>query len=303
MKKISWDDVQQLETDELIFLPNDKHGISYNIFPTTGNDHCRPGDAYGRRSNSFPGQTMVDRLSDTIDSGLYLTQRWKPKAKKRALCGGGSVGAEAQGVAAGLNTKRVLGQYEIISSDISEEFTSHAKTFRLPKGMLINRPASMLKSFHEAYDDPRWIEPVEAIKRSIKISEPQDIQQLNDPKGFDIIFLFYVLGHLTPKKQNLILQNLLLQCHGMICFSIHRINGKYPEGVGNTWRRLEGLFSECGYRFVDPKSRKLLFEGGELDFSSFSYNTYWTLDKGNVPIPDLQDGCIAIHPDLAAQMT
>ena len=232
------------------------------------------------RKRIITGQTRLYRYPKLFNAALNCIEKARPEKHKRILSAASSIGAEAVSLASQLKDRKSLKEFSIECLDINEAYVRHAKTMQFPKAMLYERDEWLRNAFQESSNPPNasiaWVEPVNEIKESIHIHDPQDLSAFNGDK-FDLIFVMTVFFHLTKDQQQSVLENMILHSNGLICMDIHSPvqsrGGADPmmETLEVTRERFERALQEAGFLFADPESQIIKpYSGGLQRANQFS---------------------------------
>jgi len=236
------------------------------------------------------GQTRFNRYPTLFSEAVICLQSTRPDRPKRILSAPSSIGAEATSLAVYINNMGLLNEYQIDCVDIRKEYIHHARTRQFPANMFLKSSARFRSAFKFASnpvnDQTRWLEPVKEITDAIKIHSPADVREFEAKEKYDIIFIMTIMMHLTASQQTQVLENMLAQSRGLVCFD-PAVSICGDESVDETSARLNSIVSNAGFVWADTV---------DVPIKPSRYvvrRPLWIYDEAY----------IAIHPDLAAEIS
>lgn len=207
----------------------------------------------------------------------------------------------------------LLHEYEFECVDINEKYIRHALTGQFPAGMLLGRENRFQDAFQISSNPPNnqtlWVEPIEEISNSIAVHEAQDIASFRGKQKYDIVFMMTIFEHLTSSQQIAVLENMMRQCSGLLCFDLKppKIDYKTHKGTMDFAKTLgkAELLSEAskrvgeqlkaqGYVIADQVETNIVQPEAGVDIGEALKNSGFSVG--------FSGAVVAIHPDLAAQI-
>ena len=258
------------------------------------------------------GQTAAYRLPKLFDPSISCLETARPKEDKFVLSAPSSVGLEAVSLAAELRRLGILDKYNFDCVDKCADYIEHAKSMQYPHSVLrgdVLRARELEDAFRFAAnplnEDTLWVEPVDEIRKAITVHDAQDIKDFRGEQKYDIVFMIALFQHLRPSEQVAVLENMLLQSKGLICFNLAppvdvRDYDERTEWLLRSAKQAEEVIKGHGFCLSEPFSETVKPSG--LDMEAFVME--WRKDRDKSW--GVSESCLeltAIHPDLASDLS